>query len=122
MATKRQGSGDGASKATGGNSRGATNGKGRSAPLPERRLVPVPRGGKVPAQDSDLLTTAYGQRLSHTDNSLKAGERGPTLLEDFHMREKVMHFDHERIPERVVHARGVGVHGVFESYGDAAQW
>jgi catalase len=84
-------------------------------------MIPVPRGSKVPAQDSDVLTTSYGQRLSHTDDSLKAGERGPTLLEDFHLREKIMHFDHERIPERVVHARGVGVHGVFESYGTAAE-
>src|SRR4051812_47185371 len=80
----------------------------------------APRVSKVPAQDSDFLTTAQGQRLSHTDDSLKAGERGPTLLEDFHLREKIMHFDHERIPERVVHARGVGVHGVFEAYGNAA--
>ena len=60
-------------------------------------------------------------RLAHTDDSLKAGVRGPTLMDDFHLREKIMHFDHERIPERVVHARGVGVHGVFESYGTAAE-
>src|SRR3954468_13433174 len=79
----------------------------------------APRASKVPAQDSDYLTTAQGVRLEHTDDSLKAGARGPTLLEDFHLREKVMHFDHERIPERGVHARGVGVHGVFESYGNA---
>ncbi len=85
----------------------------------EATSVLVPRASKVPAQDSEFLTTAQGQRLSHTDDSLKAGSRGPTLLEDFHLREKVMHFDHERIPERVVHARGVGVHGVFESYGNA---
>jgi catalase len=83
-----------------------------------RSSVLVPRSSKVPAQDSELLTTAQGQRLSHTDDSLKVGARGPTLLEDFHLREKVMHFDHERIPERVVHARGVGAHGVFEAYGN----
>src|SRR3954465_4146833 len=83
------------------------------------RPVLVPRGSRVPGQDSEFLTTAQGVRLSQTDDSLTAGERGPTLLEDFHMREKVMHFDHERIPERVGHARGVGVHGVFESYGNA---
>ena len=70
--------------------------------------VLVPRASKVPAQDSDFLTTPQGQRLEHTDDSLKAGPRGPTLMEDFHLREKVMHFDHERIPERVVHARGAG--------------
>jgi catalase len=49
-------------------------------------------------------------------NSLKAGPRGPTLLEDFYLREKITHFDHERIPERVVHARGAGAHGYFENY------
>jgi catalase len=84
------------------------------------RAILVPRASKVPAQDSEFLTTAQGQRLAETDNSLKVGERGPTLMDDFHLREKVMHFDHERIPERVVHARGVGVHGTFESYGTAA--
>ena len=83
--------------------------------------IQVPRGSKVPAQDSDYLTTAQGVRLSQTDDSLKAGRRGPILMEDFHFREKVMHFDHERIPERVVHARGTGAHGVFESYGTAAE-
>ena len=84
-----------------------------------QKPILTPRGSKVPAQDSDFLTTAQGVRLSHTDDSLKAGPRGATLMEDFHFREKIMHFDHERIPERVVHARGVGVHGVFESYGAA---
>lgn len=62
------------------------------------------------------LTTNQGLRVSDTDNSLTAGLRGPTLLEDFHLREKMMHFDHERIPERVVHARGSGAHGYFQVY------
>ncbi|SFD45159.1 catalase [Lentibacillus persicus] len=62
------------------------------------------------------LTTNQGMKVSDTADSLKAGERGPTLMEDFHFREKVMHFDHERIPERVVHARGFGVHGEFQVY------
>ena len=79
----------------------------------------APRSSKVPAQDSDFLTTSQGQRLAHTDDSLKVGDRGPTLMDDFHLREKIMHFDHERIPERVVHARGAAAHGVFESYGNA---
>jgi catalase len=87
--------------------------------LPPAASVLTPRSSKVPAQDSEFLTTPQGQRLSHTDDSLKAGVRGPTLMEDFHLREKIMHFDHERIPERVVHARGVGVHGVFVSNGSA---
>ena len=71
------------------------------------------------AQAGEYLTTAQGVRLPDTDHSLKAGERGPSLLEDFHLREKITHFDHERIPERVVHARGAAAHGVFESYGTA---
>ncbi|MBG0561089.1 catalase [Actinoplanes aureus] len=71
-------------------------------------------------QTGDYLTTAHGLRLPDTDHSLKAGPRGPALMEDFHLREKITHFDHERIPERVVHARGTGVHGVFRSYGTAA--
>jgi hypothetical protein len=58
------------------------------------------------SQSGAYLTTAQGLRLSDTDHSLKGGDRGPTLLEDFHLREKGTHFDHERIPERVVHARG----------------
>ncbi|KAG2191608.1 hypothetical protein INT47_000369 [Mucor saturninus] len=62
-------------------------------------------------------TSQFGAKINNSD-SLKAGLDGPTLMEDFMMREKIMHFDHERIPERVVHARGVGVHGYFESYGD----
>jgi catalase len=64
----------------------------------------------------EYLTTNQGTRVSHTDDSLKAGERGPTLMEDFHFREKLTHFDHERIPERVVHARGSGAHGYFQVY------
>ena len=72
------------------------------------------------AQSGQYLTTAQGLRLTDTDHSLKAGPRGPILLQDHHLREKITHFDHERIPERVVHARGAGAHGVFRSYGTAA--
>ncbi|MGC4252624.1 MAG: catalase [Sphingobium sp.] len=60
------------------------------------------------------LTDNFGHRIADNQNSLRAGERGPTLLEDFVLREKIFHFDHERIPERIVHARGSGAHGVFE--------
>ncbi|MGN6549726.1 MAG: catalase [Pararhizobium sp.] len=63
-----------------------------------------------------VLTTQQGAPVSDDQNSLKAGARGPTLLEDQHFREKIFHFDHERIPERVVHARGFGAHGYFETY------
>ncbi|WP_031545379.1 catalase [Salinicoccus luteus] len=62
------------------------------------------------------LTTNQGLPMSEDEFSLKAGERGPTLMEDFHFREKMTHFDHERIPERIVHARGFAVHGEFEVY------
>lgn len=68
------------------------------------------------------LTTNFGLKLSDTNDSLKAGVRGPTLLEDFHFREKITHFDHERIPERVVHARGFGAHGFFELYEPMAEY
>jgi catalase len=61
-----------------------------------------------------VLTTQQGVPVADDQNSLRAGARGPTLLEDFHFREKIFHFDHERIPERVVHARGFGAHGYFE--------
>jgi catalase len=70
--------------------------------------------------DRPTLTTRQGAPVADDQNSLTAGERGPTLLEDHHLREKIFHFDHERIPERVVHARGFGVHGYFENYGSLA--
>ncbi|MCC7366760.1 MAG: catalase [Dehalococcoidia bacterium] len=66
--------------------------------------------------EDGVLTTDQGVPIPHTDDSLKAGERGPSLLEDFHLREKITRFDHERIPERVVHARGSGAHGFFQVY------
>ncbi|WP_304137812.1 catalase [Mesonia mobilis] len=66
--------------------------------------------------DGKAMTTNQGQKVNDTNNSLKAGERGATLLEDFILREKITHFDHERIPERIVHARGSGAHGYFELY------
>ncbi len=62
------------------------------------------------------LTTNHGLPISDNQNSLKAGVRGPTLLEDFVLREKITHFDHERIPERIVHARGSAAHGYFQVY------
>ncbi len=85
---------------------------------PTGKELPVPPDAR--AQAGAFLTTSQGARLHDTDHSLKAGKRGPTLLQDHHLREKIMHFDHERIPERVVHARGAGAHGVFRSYGTAA--
>ena len=69
-----------------------------------------------------VLTTAQGGPVSDDQNSLKIGPRGPTLIEDFHFREKIFHFDHERIPERVVHARGYAAHGFFENYKSLSKY
>ncbi|MDQ0781746.1 catalase [Chryseobacterium sp. W4I1] len=66
------------------------------------------------SNENEKLTTNQGLKINNNQDSLKAGDRGPTLLEDFILREKITHFDHERIPERVVHARGSGAHGVFK--------
>ena len=80
-------------------------------------------GGEVhqsAGDDTPVLTTQQGIPVSDDQNSLKIGARGPTALEDFHLREKLFHFDHERIPERVVHARGFGAHGYFENYASLA--
>jgi catalase len=77
----------------------------------------VPAGGETHQQGGGL-TTNFGVPISDNQNSLKAGARGPTLLEDFVLREKIFHFDHERIPERIVHARGSGAHGIFEASED----
>lgn len=72
------------------------------------------------ATEFETLTTAQGGPVADDQNSLKIGARGPVLIEDFHFREKMFHFDHERIPERVVHARGYGAHGYFETYESLA--
>ena len=76
-------------------------------------------GALAPKRVNDTgqtLTTNQGVPISSNQDSLKAGLRGPTLLEDFVLREKITHFDHERIPERIVHARGSAAHGYFEAY------
>jgi catalase len=89
--------------------------------MPPKPGAPLPGGpSNTRAQHGAHLTTSTGTRLRDTDHSLKAGERGPSLLQDHHLREKITHFDHERIPERVVHARGAGAHGVFTAYGNAS--
>ncbi|MFJ9521013.1 catalase [Kitasatospora sp. NPDC101801] len=93
----------------------------QSAPAPLSATA-RPAGGDpaLRAQEGAFLTTAQGRRVTDSDHSLKAGPRGPVLLQDHHLREKITHFDHERIPERVVHARGAAAHGVFRGYGTAA--
>ena len=83
----------------------------------DKKADMAPRNGKEPSvAQGEYLTTNQGVRLADDDNSLKGGPRGPTLLEDFHLREKITHFDHERMPERVVHPRGSGAHGYFQVY------
>jgi len=72
--------------------------------------------------DGELMTTDQGLKINDDQNSLKSGERGATLLEDFILREKITHFDHERIPERIVHARGTAAHGYFQVYKSMAQY
>src|SRR5450755_3168915 len=91
--------------------------------MAKKKTVPTnnlkTKGGETHQQataDGVLLTTNQGLPISDNQNSLKGGERGPTLLEDFVLREKITHFDHERIPERIVHARGSGAHGYFQPY------
>jgi catalase len=90
---------------------------------PEQRTASNPSNDKVEALDAfredgadARLTTDQAVRINDDQNSLKAGPRGPSLLEDFILREKITHFDHERIPERVVHARGAAAHGFFQVY------
>src|ERR1700722_1720177 len=94
--------------------------KGGSAAVESRT-----KGGETHQQaapSNTPLTTNQGLSISDNQNSLKAGTRGPTLLEDFIIREKITHFDHERIPERIVHARGEGAQGYFQAYGSLEKY
>ncbi|MRT22967.1 catalase HPII [Enterobacteriaceae bacterium RIT697] len=105
--------------------------KPAAEPTPPGKQPTAPGSLKAPAMQNDKLeqldeyrkngenadlTTNQGTRIANDQNSLRAGSRGPTLLEDFIMREKITHFDHERIPERIVHARGSAAHGYFQPY------
>jgi catalase len=95
---------------------------GKSARYADQN-VNIGNGGETHQNAGDeipMLTTQQGVSISDDQNSLRIGARGPTALEDFHFREKIFHFDHERIPERVVHARGFGAHGFFENYESLA--
>ena len=87
--------------------------------MKQKKVSDIETGGELHQSAGSgvpTLTTQQGTPVSDDQNSLRIGERGPTILEDFHLREKIFHFDHERIPERVVHARGYGAHGFFETY------
>ena len=95
-----------------------------TATIHDQKLVRG-KGGElhqIAEGDAPVLTTAQGGPVADDQNTLKAGPRGPSLMEDFHFREKIFHFDHERIPERVVHARGYGAHGYFETYESLAKY
>jgi len=97
---------------------------GKAASIHDQTLVRG-NGGElhqIADDGTDTLTTAQGGPVADDQNTLKVGERGPALIEDFHFREKIFHFDHERIPERVVHARGYGAHGYFETYESLAKY
>src|SRR3546814_4790267 len=102
----------------------------KASPVPEDAEIsfsytePQADGGETHQVADDriaTLTTQQGIPVADDQNSLKQGARGPALLEDFHFREKIFHFDHERIPERVVHARGYGVHGRSEEHTSELQ-
>lgn len=90
----------------------------------QEKNLKIPAGGETHQtthKGIPNLTTQQGVPVSDDQNTLRIGPRGPSLLEDAHFREKIFHFDHERIPERVVHARGFGVHGFFENYQSLAE-
>src|ERR1700735_5407696 len=80
--------------------------------------VTIGAGGETHQHGDETLTTTQGIPVADNQNSLKASPRGPVLLEDFVLREKIFHFDHERIPERIVHARGSAAHGYLEATHD----
>src|SRR5687768_987441 len=100
-----------------------SSGSASADPGQEKSPRIAPRDAKEPGvADGHALTTNQGLRIADDDNSLKAGVRGPTLMEDFHFREKMTHFDHEPMPERVVHPRGSGAHGYFQIYKPLTQY
>ncbi|UXU08155.1 catalase C [Agrobacterium tumefaciens] len=99
-----------------------TDSNSTSVTIHDQKLVRGEGGElhQIAAGDEPVLTTAQGGPVADDQNSLRVGPRGPLLVDDFHFREKIFHFDHERIPERVVHARGYGAHGYFETYDSLA--
>src|SRR4051794_28097053 len=102
-----------------------TNGSNGDRPTVQYGDERVDRGGggethQTAGGERPSLTTQQGVVVGDDQNTLRVGERGPALLEDFHFREKLFHFDHERIPERIVHARGYGAHGYFETFESLA--
>ena len=120
--SRKQSSKSNSSKGAGKKSPGAKPAK-KAAGAKATDTSPIGHGGEthqIATGSTPTLTTRTGTPIADDQNSLKVGDRGPTLLEDFVMREKIFHFDHERIPERVVHARGFGAKGYFENYESQA--
>ena len=111
MATRRRGKQTNGSKRKNDHVKNGTTANGDVTNGKLEALDPFRESGA-----DEMLTTNQGIRINDNQNSLKAGARGPSLLEDFILREKITHFDHERIPERVVHARGTAAHGHFRVY------
>ncbi|MFD2600326.1 catalase [Sphingobacterium corticis] len=106
-----------------------TTAKRGTEPVVDKHAVENPSNEKVEqlaafevSDSGKEMTTNHGIKINDDHNSLKAGDRGATLLEDFILREKITHFDHERIPERVVHARGAGAHGTFKLYKSLSKY
>ncbi|RBQ11291.1 catalase [Pedobacter miscanthi] len=97
------------------------NPKSKTAPVQQQTGKTDQLENFVADAAGQFMTTNHGVKINDDQNSLKAGERGATLLEDFILREKITHFDHERIPERIVHARGSAAHGVFKVYEDMSE-
>src|SRR4030088_1425025 len=101
----------------------AVNNQRKSALLNDQKVMRG-QGGEphqIAGNDIPSLTTQQGVPVADDQNSLRIGSRGPTALEDFHLREKIFPFDHEPIAKRVVHARGFGAHGYFENYQPLAE-
>jgi catalase len=104
----------------------ASKSKASATPAPKKQPKPAASNATAETHQTvtpleQSLTTNFGIPIADNQNSLKAGERGPTLIEDFILRDKITHFDHERIPERIVHARGTGAHGYFQVYESLAE-
>jgi catalase len=93
-------------------------------PTPFRAVKPEGKKEmrKDMVEDKKNYTTTFGIPVGEDQNSLTAGERGPVLIQDMHLLEKIMHFDRERIPERVVHAKGADAHGYFEVTADVTKY
>lgn len=98
--------------------------QGRPATIHDQKLLRGTGGElhQIAEDGAEVLTTAQGGPVADDQNSLRVGPRGPLVVDDFHFREKIFHFDHERIPERVVHARGYAAHGYFETYKSFAKY